>query len=52
MNCSKCGAEFPNDLVPYAKIWGGFTCPECHSINRVETRTMRDLILEHKGETK
>jgi len=32
--CKACGYKLPEPMSKYARIWGGFTCPQCHTINK------------------
>ena len=32
--CKSCEHKLSEQMGRYAHIWGGFTCPECHTINR------------------
>jgi len=32
--CKACNYKLPEQGSMYAQIYGGFTCPECHTINR------------------
>jgi len=32
--CKKCGHRLSEQMGGFAQIWGGFTCSQCHTINR------------------